>query len=176
MGPRSFLAGVGISPDLVDFGIVIALVAAPPRLDLDRFHVAVDAEGHPETRREERLVARRVDLVERLGFRIHTAGRAVELRARLVPTLVHVEVARIGILGFGGQRTFQPLDAAAVRIHGRELADEITIAHAHVDDLLVRSVGWSEQVVHDGQLQQLPDIGLVVDRRDVVDCLRREFR
>ena len=74
-------------------------------------------------------------------------GRSAELRARFVPALVHVKVARLGIYGFQGKRTLQPLNATSARFHWSELTDEITVAHAHIDDLLVWSARRTEQVV-----------------------------
>ena len=147
-----FFEGVGVCPGLVDFGLVIALIASPPRLDVDRVDVPVDTEGYPETRRNERLVAGCVDLVERLGFGVDTACCTVELSAGLVPAVVHVEVARIGVLGFGRKRPVETLNTAVVRTRGCELTNEITVAHARIDDAFVLPVGRAEQVVHDGQL------------------------
>ena len=34
-----------------------------------------------------------------------------------------------------------------------ELSDQIAIAYTHVDDAFVRSPGWTQQIVHHGQLK-----------------------
>lgn len=69
----------------------------------------------------------------------------------------------LGAGGFLGlvirQRPFEPLDATLCRLTRGELADQVAIAHAHIDDAFVRAASRAEQIVHHRQLQQFADVG-----------------
>ena len=70
---------------------------------------------------------------------------------------------------FGGQRTFQPFDAAIMSSsRGREFADQIPVADTHIDDLFVRTVGRTQKIVHHGELEKLADVSLIVDQGHIV--------
>ena len=85
------------------------------------------------------------------------------------------EVLRL-LFRFGGQRPFQPFDATVIVFAGREFADEVSVAHAHIDDLFVRAVGRTQKVVHYGELEKLADVSLIADQWDVVERPTRQLR
>src|SRR4051812_14839045 len=108
-------------------------IASPTGLDFDCLRVSVHAECDAEGRRYERLTGGRIDFT-RAFFRIYLPGSASKL---------------LDLVGF---------DALSLR---REFADQITVAHTHIHDLLERAVRRAEDVVHHGELQQFAEIGLL---------------
>ena len=93
---RADHVAVGILDLLVDrlgvFVIVDADILTPTRLNFDPTDIAVDAKRHPETRRNEGLIAGGVDLVRRIRFGIDTTCRAVEFGARFVAPVMDFEI------------------------------------------------------------------------------------
>ena len=139
-------------------------VAPPSRPDVEELDVGADAERQAQARRHERLVVRRVDLVEGVVFGFDAATGPVELGPGLVER-GDVLLGRVVDL-VGGRRR---LDVGTRRhLAGRarsELPDEIAVANAHVDDQLLGAVSGSEQVVARRQLQQLANVRRVLDQR-----------
>ena len=76
---------------------------------------------------------------------------------------------RFGVGGLLGlvvrQWPFEPLNTILCRIAWSELSDQIAIPHAHVDNTFMRAASRPKQIVYHGQLQQLADVGLILDRR-----------
>jgi len=143
-------------------------VAAPARGDVQRLHIGADAEGEAQARGHERLIVRRVDLVERVVFGLDAPTRAVELGAWFVERGLLL-VRRV--VFFVGRR--RRLDVRArphvSRLPRSELPDEIAVADTHVDDQLLGSIGWAEQIVACRQFEQLAKIGDVLDKRYVAE-------
>ena len=149
--------------------LVAALIPAPARFDLDPVGITIHAEGHAETAGHQRLVAGGIDLVRRIRFRLHTPGGRSKLRTRLVPS------GSLGLRGrlkvVIGQWPVQPLNAALCGLTRGQFANQVAVAHTHVDNTFTGATSGAEQVVHHGQLQQFADIGLILDGRHFGDGL-----
>ena len=109
LGANDVAIGV---PDLFVYCLCMAVIGdtnvlAPPGFYVDPVNLAVDAYGHSETGGDERLIARGVNLICRVGLGVDPAGGAVELGAGIVAPLMHLEVFRL-VGRFGCERTCRP--------------------------------------------------------------------
>ncbi|MGG2633582.1 hypothetical protein [Pseudomonas aeruginosa] len=103
------------------------------------------------------MVGGEIQLLARLAF--GTVGNLFRLKAGLQPFRYEV-IGLFFVLALGRWEILATLGV----FHRCQLAHQVTVADAHVDDELLGAAGRAEQVVHDRQLQQLPDVGLVLDR------------
>ncbi|MNF77668.1 hypothetical protein D3C84_598190 [compost metagenome] len=125
---------------------VEALIAPPTHHHLKTFRIAIDAKSEAHTRRCERLVRGRIHFL--FGFGIPAASFL--RRVDFVRLGLRLQIRRLVLLIlFRGSHI---LTAFGV-FHRRKLADEVTIADAHIDDELFRSTGRPQKIVHDGTLQ-----------------------
>src|SRR5260370_25067740 len=73
------------------------------------------------------------------------------------------------------QRSREAFDPAPFFLARRQLADEVAIANAHIEDTFMWPAGGTQQVVDDRELEYLANIGCLFDRRNIVRCRRESF-
>ena len=120
------------------------LVTPPTCFDLDPLDITIDAERKSKTRRHQGLITRSIDLLRRISLRIDFARRRIEFRTGLVATRMYFEVVRLVLDIIEHQRSLQTLDAILVRFSGCELADQVTLPNAHIDDRFVTTRNGDE--------------------------------
>ncbi len=159
-------------------------ITPPTRLHFDAFRLTIDTEGHAETRGHQRLILGHVDLIA--GLRL-TLAQCILVLGLLTPLgpfscrrkfqfYLHLQIVGSHILGLVHSTiSISPVVALVKGLSRRQLTDQIAIAYTHILDEFIGTVRGAEKIVHHRMLQQLTNVGRIIDQRNICQCLAAEF-